>query len=76
MPRVDDQKAARKRRRPPERSTRTIERGFIRAETINFDEMMACGGSVAAAKEKGLLRSEGKEYVVKDGDMIYFRFNV
>ena len=53
-----------------------IERGFIRAETINFDEMMACGGSVAAAKEKGLLRSEGKEYVVKDGDMIYFRFNV
>ena len=52
-----------------------IERGFIRAETINFDEMMACG-SVAAAKEKGLLRSEGKDYVVKDGDMIYFRFNV
>ena len=46
-----------------------IERGFIRAE------MIACG-SVAAAKEKGLLRSEGKEYVVKDGDMIYFRFNV
>ena len=53
-----------------------IERGFIRAETINFDEMMACGGSVAAAKEKGLLRSEGKDYVVKDGDMIYFLFNV
>ena len=52
-----------------------IERGFIRAETINFDEMIACG-SVAAAKEKGLLRSEGKEYVVKDGDMIYFRFNL
>ena len=52
-----------------------IERGFIRAETINFDEMIACG-SVAAAKEKGMLRSEGKEYVVKDGDMIYFRFNV
>ncbi len=52
-----------------------IERGFIRAETINFDEMIACG-SVNAAKEKGLLRSEGKEYVVKDGDMIYFRFNV
>ena len=52
-----------------------IERGFIRAETINFSEMIACG-SVAAAKEKGLLRSEGKDYVVKDGDMIYFRFNV
>ena len=53
-----------------------IERGCIRAETINFDEMMACGGSVGAAKEKGLLRSEGKDYVVKDCDMIYFRFNV
>ena len=52
-----------------------IERGFIRAATINFSEMIACG-SVAAAKEKGLLRSEGKDYVVKDGDMIYFRFNV
>ena len=52
-----------------------IERGFIRAETINFSEMIACG-SVAAAKEKGLLRSEGKDYVVRDGDMIYFRFNV
>ncbi len=52
-----------------------IERGFIRAETINFEEMIACG-TVAAAKEKGLLRSEGKEYIVKDGDMIYFRFNV
>ena len=52
-----------------------IERGFIRAETINFSEMIACG-SVAVAKEKGLLRSEGKDYVVKDGDMIYFRFNV
>ena len=52
-----------------------IERGFIRAETINFNEMIACG-SVSAAKEKGLLRSEGKDYVVQDGDMIYFRFNV
>ena len=52
-----------------------IERGFIRAETINFREMIACG-SVNTAKEKGLLRSEGKEYVVQDGDMIYFRFNV
>lgn len=52
-----------------------IERGFIRAEVIAFDDMMKCGG-VNAAKEKGLLRSEGKEYVVQDGDMIYFRFNV
>ena len=52
-----------------------IERGFIRAEVIAYDDMIACG-SVNAAKEKGLLRSEGKEYVVQDGDMIYFRFNV
>ena len=52
-----------------------IERGVIRAETINFADMIACG-SVQAAKEKGLLRSEGKDYVVRDGDMIYFRFNV
>ena len=52
-----------------------IERGFIRAEVIAYQDMMACG-SVSAAKEKGLLRSEGKEYVVQDGDMIYFRFNV
>ena len=52
-----------------------IERGFIRAEVIAYEDMIA-GGSVAAAKEKGLLRSEGKDYVVKDGDMIYFRFNV
>lgn len=52
-----------------------IERGFIRAEVIAFDDMMKYG-SVSAAKEKGQLRSEGKEYVVQDGDMIYFRFNV
>ena len=52
-----------------------IERGCIRAEVIAYDDMMK-GGSVNAAKEKGLLRSEGKEYVVQDGDMIYFRFNV
>ena len=52
-----------------------IERGFIRAEVIAYDDMVRCGG-VSAAKEKGLLRSEGKDYVVQDGDMIYFRFNV
>ena len=52
-----------------------FERGFIRAEVIAYDDMIACG-SVNAAKEKGLLRSEGKEYVVQDGDMVYFRFNV
>lgn len=52
-----------------------IERGFIRAEVVAYDDLMSCG-SLNAAKEKGLLRSEGKEYVVKDGDVIHFRFNV
>ena len=52
-----------------------IERGFIRAEVIAYDEMIKHGG-VNAAKEKGQLRSEGKEYVMQDGDMVYFRFNV
>ena len=52
-----------------------FERGFIRAEIVSFDDLMACG-SMVAAKEKGLVRSEGKEYVVCDGDIILFRFNV
>lgn len=52
-----------------------FERGFIRAEVISYDDLIA-NGSMIAAKEKGLVRSEGKEYVVKDGDIILFRFNV
>ncbi|MBQ3141178.1 MAG: redox-regulated ATPase YchF [Clostridia bacterium] len=52
-----------------------FERGFIRAEVVAFDDLMACG-SLAAAKEKGLVRSEGKEYVMQDGDVVLFRFNV
>jgi len=52
-----------------------FERGFIRAEVIAYDDLMACG-SMTAAKEKGLVRSEGKEYVMKDGDIVLFRFNV
>jgi len=52
-----------------------FERGFIRAEIVAFDDLRACG-SMAAAKEKGLVRSEGKEYVMKDGDVTLFRFNV
>ncbi len=52
-----------------------FERGFIRAEVIGFEELMECG-SMAAAKEKGLVRSEGKEYVMGDGDIVLFRFNV
>ena len=52
-----------------------FERGFIRAEIVAYDDLMACG-SMTAAKEKGLVRSEGKEYVVADGDVVLFRFNV
>lgn len=52
-----------------------FERGFIRAEVISYENLMACG-SLAAAKEKGLVRSEGKEYVMNDGDVVLFRFNV
>lgn len=52
-----------------------FERGFIRAEIVSYDDLMACG-THAAAKEKGLVRLEGKEYVVQDGDIILFRFNV
>ncbi|MDR1467502.1 MAG: redox-regulated ATPase YchF [Oscillospiraceae bacterium] len=52
-----------------------IERGFIRAEIIFWEKLVECG-SFANAKEKGLIRSEGKEYVVKDGDVVLFRFNV
>ena len=52
-----------------------FERGFIRAEVISFEDLIA-NGSIAAAKEKGLVRSEGKEYVMQDGDVVLFRFNV
>lgn len=52
-----------------------FERGFIRAEVVAFDDLITCG-SLAAAKEKGLVRSEGKEYVMNDGDVVLFRFNV
>lgn len=52
-----------------------FERGFIRAEVVAYDDLMECG-SMVAAKEKGLVRSEGKEYVMKDGDIVLFRFNV
>ena len=52
-----------------------FERGFIRAEVVSYDDLVA-NGSYAAAREKGLIRSEGKEYVMKDGDVVEFRFNV
>lgn len=52
-----------------------FEKGFIRAEVVSFDDLMECG-TMAAAKEKGLVRLEGKEYVMNDGDIVLFRFNV
>lgn len=52
-----------------------FEKGFIRAEVVSFDDLMACG-SMTGAKEKGLVRLEGKEYVMQDGDIVLFRFNV
>lgn len=53
-----------------------IQRGFIRAETIAYEELMKVDGNMVTAKEKGLIRSEGKEYVMQDGDVVLFRFNV
>lgn len=52
-----------------------FERGFIKAEVVNYKDLLDCG-SYAGAREKGLVRMEGKEYVVQDGDVILFRFNV
>ncbi len=52
-----------------------FERGFIKAEVVNYQDLLDCG-TYPAAKEKGLVRMEGKEYIVKDGDVILFRFNV
>ncbi len=52
-----------------------FEKGFIRAEVVAYDDLMACG-TMTAAKEKGLVRSEGKDYVMHDGDIVLFRFNV
>jgi ribosome-binding ATPase YchF (GTP1/OBG family) len=52
-----------------------FERGFIRAETVSYEDLLAAG-TMTAAKEAGKVRLEGKEYLVKDGDVIHFRFNV
>lgn len=52
-----------------------FEKGFIRAEVVHYNDLTACG-TYAAAREKGLVRSEGKEYVMCDGDIVLFRFNV
>ena len=53
-----------------------IERGFIKAEVISYNDLMSSNGSMTQAREKGLVRSEGKDYVMQDGDIVYFRFNV
>ena len=53
-----------------------IERGFIRAEVVSFDDLMKCDGSMTKVKEAGLMRLEGKEYIMQDGDIVLFRFNV
>lgn len=53
-----------------------MERGFIRAEVISYDDLIKIGGSLSVAREKGLIRSEGKDYVFADGDVTVFRFNV
>ena len=52
-----------------------IERGFIKAEIVNYDDLMK-EGSMNACKEKGLVRQEGKEYIMQDGDIVLFKFNV
>ena len=67
--------AAPRRRRPPATIHGDFERGFIACETIAYDDYLACKGE-AGAKDAGRMRVEGKEYVVKDGDVLLFRFNV
>ncbi|MEL7597567.1 MAG: DUF933 domain-containing protein, partial [Clostridiaceae bacterium] len=52
-----------------------IERGFIRAEIISYDKLVECG-SESAAREKGFFRLEGKDYIMQNGDVVHFRFNV
>ena len=53
-----------------------IERGFIKADVISFDDFAKCDYSMVQAKEKGMVRSEGKEYIMQDGDIVLFKFNV
>lgn len=62
-------------RRQPARIHTDFERGFIKAEVVNYQDLLD-NGSLAAAREKGIVGMEGKDYVVKDGDVILFRFNV
>ena len=61
--------------RQPKKIHTDFERGFIKAEVVNYQDLLD-NGSLAAAREKGIVGMEGKDYVVKDGDVILFRFNV
>lgn len=74
--RLDDCKRHQGSRRQQGKIHTDFERGFIKAEVISFEDLVACGGSMALAKEKGLVGIEGKDYVMKDGDVVLFRFNV
>ena len=68
-------KSEQKHRRQPGKIHTDFERGFIKAEVVNYQDLLDCG-SYAGAREKGLVRMEGKDYIVRDGDVILFRFNV
>ena len=76
VPRLDHPPAAPRPLRPQGKIHSDFERGFIRASVVSYDDLAACGYSMANVKAKGLQRTEGKEYVVQDGDIIEFLFNV
>ena len=77
VPCMDDQGREPRHRRQPARFIRTSRRGFhSSAEVVNYQDLLENGSLAAAAREKGIVGLEGKDYVVKDGDVILFRFNV
>ena len=63
-------------RRPPAWIHTDFEKGFIKAEVISYDDFVAADGSYAKVKEEGKMRLEGKDYVMRDGDIVEFKFNV
>ena len=75
MPRLDDPQGLARRPQAAGVIHTDFERGFIKAEVMRWEDLLELG-SEAAVREKGLLRIEGKEYVVQDGDCMHFRFNV
>ena len=72
---MDNQEAVQRHLRQQVRSILTLNEDLFKAEVVNYQDLLDCG-SYAAAREKGLVRMEGKDYVVQDGDVILFRFNV